>query len=109
VAIVVAYFLFRGYINPLLVGWPTTADAAAAEALGWLSPEQRDELRFTRREDLYEYHFSLGMAIRNDFGLWGNNWLLLESACDTQCQPDEASMEIMERMWEKLQSPPPSR
>lgn len=101
-----AYYLFMGYINPVLAGWPMTVDAAADEALSWLSAEQKSEFRAMSKEQLYEYHFGVGMAIRNRFGLWNDNWPLLQSACDTRCHPDDASGVILERMWRTLQAPP---
>jgi hypothetical protein len=35
--------------------------------LGWLSDEEKEKVRKTNLADL---HFGLGMAIRNEFGLW---------------------------------------
>jgi hypothetical protein len=96
------YFLFSGYINPVLAGWPLSVDSASEEVVGWLSDEQKAELVSTPRDELYRYHFGLGTTIRNEFGLWGGNWALLESACETPCHPDDASMVIIERTWTRL-------
>ena len=98
------YFLCSGYIKPLIAGWPLTVDAASDKVMAQLSDEQKAELRATSKENLNNYHFGLGMTIRNQFGLWQGNWALLESACDTPCQPDDASAVIIERTWEKLRS-----
>jgi len=45
--------------------WPTSCDAAARDILSWISPDARDELRATPREDLIKLHFGLGLTIRN--------------------------------------------
>jgi hypothetical protein len=96
------YYLFSGYINPVLAGWPLTVDSASEEVVGWLSDEQKAELIATPEDELYRYHFGLGTTIRNEFGLWGANWALLQSACDSPCHPDDASMVIIEHTWAGL-------
>lgn len=63
------YFMFSGYVNPLVAGWPMTVDDAADEVIARLSDEQKSEMRTKARDDLFQYHLGLGMAIRNDFGI----------------------------------------
>lgn len=54
------------------------------------------------KEDLIFLHHGLGTNIRNNYGLWGENKELLES-CKKQ-HPDDASMVIIEELWENLQN-----
>src|SRR5262249_3624912 len=57
--------------------WPRTVDQAVEILLRRLDRESREALRRARDEDLAEFHFGLGMGIRNDFGLWAGNRALL--------------------------------
>lgn len=99
-----AHFMFPGHLKAWWKGWPLNIDAAAAAVLVELTAEQRQALKGTPRDRLIEYHFGLGMAIRNDLGLWNGNEPLLASACEGKnCHPDDASMLIIERAWEQLQ------
>jgi hypothetical protein len=85
--------------------WPTTCDAAAQDAVEWLSTEARETLRSTPREDLIQFHFGLGMGIRNRQGLWRGNVALIESCLGTVGHPDDASMVILEKARALLQAP----
>jgi len=52
------------------------------------------------KADLIMCHHGWGTAIRNEYGLWrGNTPLLKDTGSD---DPDDASMVIMEVVWEKL-------
>ena len=58
---------------------PATVEEAARLVLEWLSPEDRAQLATMERNDLVSrLHFGLGMAIRNELGLWHGNEKLLE-------------------------------
>jgi hypothetical protein len=102
VAVGSLYFLFHGYLRAWFKGYPLTVDAAADEVICRLSEPDKQALAGTKKEDLIVYHMRLGMAIRNEFGLWDGNPALMESACNAPCQPDDASMVIIERTWERL-------
>jgi hypothetical protein len=52
-------------------------------------------------DGLISLRFGLGQHIRNAFGLWEGNDTLLR-ACGT-IEPDDASMVILEALWERLQ------
>ena len=98
-----AHFMFPGQLKARWNGWPLSIDAAAAVIIEGLTVEQRQALKLTPRDRLIEYHFGLGMAIRNNLGLWNGNEPLLSSACQGRaCHPDDASMYIIERAWEQL-------
>jgi hypothetical protein len=96
-----AYIGHRGFIHPLVIGWPISVDSAADKVIGQLSEEQKTQLASTKHEDLGNYHLGLGLYIRNQFGLWQGNGALLSSACG-ECDPDDASMVIIERIWTKV-------
>ena len=81
--------------------WPKTVEEAACLILDKLTDDEKKQLRDTKFENLIHYHFNLGLSIRNNLGLWqGNEALLKSSGCD---HPDDCSMKIIERAWEKLQ------
>lgn len=52
------------------------------------------------KDDLYKYHHGFGTAIRNNFRLWINNKSLMEDTGTDH--PDDASMVIIEALWERL-------
>jgi hypothetical protein len=69
-----------------------------------ISPEFRKTLLTTKREDLVQFQYGWGTGIRNSLCLLaGNNDQLIRSACDGQlCHPEDASMVIMEAVWDRL-------
>jgi hypothetical protein len=82
--------------------WPKTLEEAADLILSRLRDKDKTVLRNTKKDDLIMYHHGWGMGIRNEFGLWQGNQALLKS-CGCS-HPDDCSMRIMERVWEKLRS-----
>ncbi len=81
--------------------WPKTIEEAADVVLNNMTDDEKKQLQDTKRESLIHYHVSLGNEIRNKLGLWhGNEALLKSSNCD---HPDDCSMKIIERAWEKIQ------
>lgn len=83
--------------------WPVTVAAAVTDIVSALSDANKVTLRETRRSDLIKFHHGWGTGIRNHYGLWRGNTKLLESACGKPCHPDDASMIIIEKVWESLQ------
>ena len=96
--------------------WPKTIEEAVDKLISVISEEDKCTIKATKKEDLISFHFSLGMYIRNEFGLWGDNKELLrdcglraypDSPYDDYIlmliHPDSASTEIIEALWEKLQ------
>jgi hypothetical protein len=66
---------------------PKTVDEAVALLVGRLSDKDKTLVRSLPEEELTErLHFTLGMAIRNDLGLWGENTDLLKS-CGSEHPP----------------------
>ncbi|WP_456753598.1 DUF6794 domain-containing protein [Bradyrhizobium sp. USDA 4461] len=41
-----------------------------------------------------------GTWIRNRYGLWRGNDKLILSACGFRCHPEDASMKIIEAVWQ---------
>jgi hypothetical protein len=87
--------------------WPRTVDEAVERLLSILSEDDRRTIAQASEDDLAGYHFGLGIAIRNQFGLWGGNQELLAScAADTGSpfiHPDGASAVIIWALWRRLQ------
>lgn len=80
---------------------PKTVSEAVKILLERMSLENQEKIRNTPREDLILYHHGWGTGIRNDFGLWGKNFELLKDTGEQH--PDNASMVIIEAVWEALQ------
>ncbi len=68
-----------------------------------LTQEELDQIASKTEAELLLYHFSLGMFIRNGFGLWGGNRELLRDCGSTRMHPDDASGVIISALWEDLQ------
>jgi hypothetical protein len=83
--------------------WPTTVDATVKDIIASLSEKEKETVRNKKKEDLILFHRGWGMRIRNYYGLWRGNYQLLKDACGTGCHPDDASMVIIEKVWEGLQ------
>lgn len=71
-----------------------------------IEPEFRQKLLETEREDLVQFQVGWGTGIRKSLCLEaGNNDQLIRSACSgNRCHPEEASMVIMEAVWDRLAS-----
>ena len=84
--------------------WPRTVAEAVNRLIQEMSEEDRETLKNTPEKDLIMYHFSLGMWIRNEFGLWQGNDELLKSCRkkDPLIHPDDVSSIIIEELWKKL-------
>ncbi len=58
--------------------WPSTINEAATRIVANLSPQERADLASWNEDDLMAQHFGMGIQIRNNFGLWGENTKLLD-------------------------------
>ena len=81
--------------------------ATVAEAVDELMKKvQKDDLRtlsmIEEETELYSFHHSLGQWIRNYFGLWRNNDILLIDTGKTH--PDDASYIIIVELWKRCVS-----
>ena len=79
---------------------PETVIEAVNRLMMVLDGEQKITIATLREEDLIALHFSLGMAIRNAFGLHKPDSKLLVS-CDV-IHPDDASGVIIKELWHGL-------
>jgi hypothetical protein len=89
-------------IKPL----PRSVARAVDRIVADMYPELREKLLTTKREDLVQFQQDWGKGIRTQLCLVaGGNDQLLRSACNGElCHPEEASMVIMEGVWDRLQS-----
>lgn len=90
------------------LSWPRTLEQAVDEIVDGMSDEERNAVKSKPRDNLIEFHMGWGMGIRNGLGLWRGNDALVVSACGGErCHPDDASMKIIEAVWERLQRTAP--
>jgi hypothetical protein len=103
--------------------WPKTVDEAVGKILQVLNEKDKEKIKnYQNKWDMLNYHMSLGMWIRNEFGLWKGNKELLVSIRESHADrasdeepmvlairqqasghPDTASTAILIELWEALQ------
>ena len=81
---------------------PKTVAEAVQILLTKLPKEYLDHMAVASEDALAEYHLTLGMTIRNDFGLWGENADLIDSV-GYGMQADDLAAVIIQALWEELQ------
>ena len=81
---------------------PETVDEAVERLMTVLDDEEKNEIRSMTEDDLIDLHFSLGMVIRNAFGLHVP-WSKLLASCGV-AHPDDASDVIISKLWRALQA-----
>ena len=81
--------------------WPLTVEQASNRVISKLSQEDLENFKNEKEENLVSYHLGLGMWIRNEFGLWNGNIILLINT--GELNPDNASQIIIENTWQELQ------
>jgi hypothetical protein len=84
--------------------WPTTVVVAVKDIISSMSEEDKETIRRISKDDLIQFHHGWGTGIRNYYGLWRGNDKLREDACGEGCHPDDASMVIIEKVWESLRN-----
>jgi len=80
---------------------PSTIDEAVDFILSEMNEKDKRTIMETPRDDLIKYHMGFGTAIRNKLGLWSGNTKLMKAT--KKQHPDDASMVIIEALWERLQ------
>lgn len=83
---------------------PETVAEAVDKLMMVLDDEQKIVIASLQEEDLIDLHFSLGMAIRNAFGLHKPQSKLLTS-CGV-VHPDDVSGVIIKILWMKIKNEP---
>lgn len=70
-----------------------------------LSEAEKKHLASKRKDELIGLHLGWGMAIRNWLGLWSPYSEIIRDfgTRTTNNHPDDVSMYIIEKIWEKLQ------
>lgn len=90
---------------------PTTITEAVNTLLSDLSIEDKHRIKNSREDGLINFHFGLGMEIRNEFGLWEKDSKLFENCKESSGNPnldvDTASELIIKALWDRLQKFPP--
>jgi len=80
---------------------PTTVDEAVDRLMIVLDDEHKQSIATMQEGDLINLHFSLGIEIRNAFGLHDQNNPLLKSL-GYFVHPDDVSMVIIGALWKRL-------
>jgi hypothetical protein len=85
---------------------PRSVNASVDRIVKGITPQWRETLLKTKRDELVQYQTTWGKGIRDSLCLLaGGNDQLLRDACDGKlCHPDDASLIIMESVWDRLQS-----
>ena len=81
--------------------WPSTLDQSVTRLIDEMDEADKKMVRDTRKKDLMFFHHGWGTGIRNEFGLWRGNTNLLAD-CHAK-HPDDASMVIIQEVWQRLQ------
>jgi hypothetical protein len=85
---------------------PATLEDAVQFVIKALSLEEREFLRKCRERDLAMHHHGLGMWIRNNLGLWGQNPALMKALADGEeafyIDADWASGIVIAAVWKEL-------
>lgn len=81
---------------------PRTVAEAVDRLMLIMNDTESRAVASTDEDELVEFHFCLGVAIRNAFGLH-NPSSELAAACGTGIHTDDASGVIIRALWERLQ------
>ena len=80
--------------------YPKTIDKAVDILHHILLDEEKETIRKMTEDELLDLQFSLGQAIRNNFGLWAENYELIAD-CKAK-DADGASSVIIKAFWKDL-------
>jgi uncharacterized protein DUF6794 len=83
--------------------WPTSVAETVRDIVRRMPEKDKELIRTTKKKDLIRFHHGWGTGIRNYYGLRRGNEKLMLSACGRPCDADEASMVIIEAVWQALQ------
>jgi hypothetical protein len=87
-------------------GYPESKPATIAQAIDILDvliePKDKELIKAMKEDELIGLHFFLGLAIRNNFGLWQGNESLMREL--VSIYPDDASSVLIEAYWKHLQN-----
>ena len=80
---------------------PVSIEAAVRLVLGLMPEDELARIGALPHEQLVVLHVTLGLWMRNYFGLWKDNQALLDATGRTH--PDDASGVLVEALWQHLQ------
>lgn len=83
---------------------PETVDEAIQYLLSLLDETSQNNLKNMKRDDLGDLHHTYGAGVRHALGLWGTNPKLCANPEIVGMHPDDASIYIIKRMWDYLNS-----
>jgi hypothetical protein len=85
--------------------YPEILDQAVDKLIAELPLKDKVEIAAMEANDLEDLHPSLGLFIRENFGLWHGGTLLdvcRELSGDKDLHPDDAAIFIIRKLWKKL-------
>ena len=71
------------------------------ETIEGMTAREKETVRTTPKDDLISLYHGWGRAIRNQYKMWQDMELVRATGKD---HPDDASMVIIEAVWERLQA-----
>jgi len=71
-----------------------------------LKPEDIEKMKTGTEDDMSQYHFGLGMGMRNEWGLWGGSRLAKWFNAQGITHPDDMSGIILDSFWRHLNGKP---
>jgi hypothetical protein len=83
--------------------WPKSIEEAVNILITSLPNSTKQDLKDTLEDNLWLHHFSIGLYIKNKYGLATGNTELLKSCGIESMSADDASMKILKVLWEQLQ------
>lgn len=85
---------------------PTDLDDCFRQLKKILKPEDIHQIRNRTEKDMSEYHFGLGMWLRNNWGLWAGSRLAKWFNEKGVFHPDDMSGVILDSFWRHLNEKP---
>lgn len=85
---------------------PSTIEECMQEFKNILSPQAQMEFLKIPKDKLFEYHHSLGLWIRNNWGLWAGSELYKHMHDLGFKHPDDMSQAIITEYWNRLNGQP---
>ena len=88
------------------IGMPKTVDDAVKRLIANMPLKFKVDLSKMDEGELINLHFTFGVFIRNQFGLWDENTDLLNDCRElsgvTFMHPDDSAAFIIEELWKRL-------
>lgn len=85
---------------------PENLDDSFVQLKKLLKPEDIEKMKAGTEDDMSQYHFGLGMWIRNNWGLWGGSRLAKWFNAEGIEHPDDMSGIILNSFWRHLNAKP---